>query len=120
MNPQKPDVLYAATYDMQRTPWMSRSAGPDSAIYKTVDGGATWSKLTNGLPTGRIGKIGLDIYAKNPEILYVALVNANPGASPGTLADARADSEPGSWAARCIAPTTAARAGRKSIRQRMI
>ena len=37
MNPQKPDVLYAATYGMQRTPWMSRSAGPDSAIYKTLD-----------------------------------------------------------------------------------
>jgi len=84
MNPQKPDVLYAATYDMQRTPWMSRSAGPDSAIYKTLDGGATWTKLTNGLPSGRIGKIGLDIYGKNPEILYVALVNANPGASRGT------------------------------------
>ena len=63
---------------------MSRNAGPDSAIYKTVDGGGTWSKLTNGLPTGRIGKIGLDIYAKNPEILYAALVNANPGAAPGT------------------------------------
>ena len=55
MNPQKPDVLYAATYDMQRTPSMSRNAGPDSAIYQTVDGGGTWSKLTNGLPTGRIG-----------------------------------------------------------------
>ena len=52
MNPQKPDVLYAATYDMQRTPWMSRNAGPDSAIYKTVDGGGTWTKLTNGLPIG--------------------------------------------------------------------
>ena len=58
---------------------MSRNAGPDSAIYKTVDGGGTWTKLTNGLPTGRIGKIGLDIYAKNPEILYVGAHQRQPG-----------------------------------------
>ena len=82
MNPQKPDVLYAATYDMQRTPSDEPERGPDSAIYKTVDGGGTWTKLTNGLPSAA-SVIGLDIYAKNPEILYVALVNANPGAARG-------------------------------------
>jgi photosystem II stability/assembly factor-like uncharacterized protein len=83
MNPQNPNVLYAATYDMERKPWMSRNAGPDSAIHKTVDGGVTWTRLTGGLPTGRIGKIGLDIYPKNPEILYAVLINANPGPNPG-------------------------------------
>jgi photosystem II stability/assembly factor-like uncharacterized protein len=84
INPKNPNILYAATYDMERKPWMSRSAGPDSAIHKTVDGGATWTRLTGGLPTGRIGKIGLDIYPRNPEILYAVLINANPGPNPGT------------------------------------
>ena len=41
-------------------------------------------KLSGGLPTGRIGKIGLDIYPKNPEILYAILINCNPGPKPGT------------------------------------
>jgi photosystem II stability/assembly factor-like uncharacterized protein len=84
INPQAPNVLYAATYDMERKPWMSRSAGPDSAIHKTADGGATWTRLTGGLPSGRIGKIGLDIYPKNPEVVYAVLINANPGPNPGT------------------------------------
>lgn len=83
MNPRNPEVLYAATYDMERKPWMSRNAGPDSAIFKSIDGGATWTRLTQGLPTGRIGKIGLDIFPKNPEILYAVLINANPGPTPG-------------------------------------
>ena len=84
MNPQNPDILYAATYDMRRTPWNNVNAGPDSGIYKTVDGGGSWTKLTGGLPTGRIGKIGLDIYLKNPEIVYALVNNCNPGAKPGT------------------------------------
>ncbi|HYN07303.1 MAG TPA: hypothetical protein VES67_07940 [Vicinamibacterales bacterium] len=84
INPRNPNILYAATYDMQRTPWMNRNAGPDSGIHKTIDGGTTWTKLAGGLPTGRIGKIGLDIYPGNPEILYAAVINANPGPTPGT------------------------------------
>lgn len=83
MNPLNPDVLYAATYDMRRTPWNSVNAGPESGIYKTVDGGASWTRLTAGLPSGRIGKIGLDIYPKNPDIVYAILINANPGPRPG-------------------------------------
>jgi photosystem II stability/assembly factor-like uncharacterized protein len=83
MNQKSPNILYAATYDMQRTPWMFRNAGPESGIYKTVNAGQTWVKLADGLPTGRIGKIGLDIYQKNPEILYAAVNNDNAGPTPG-------------------------------------
>jgi len=83
INPQNPNILYAATYDMRRTPWNNVNAGPESGVYKTVDGGETWTKLTGGLPTGRIGKIGLDIYPKNSEVLYAILVNCNPGPKPG-------------------------------------
>ena len=84
MDPSNPQVLYAAAYDKERKPWQMVNGGPDSAIYKTSDGGANWTKLTNGLPTGRIGRIGLDIYLKNPQVLYAVIENDNPrpGAPP--------------------------------------
>jgi hypothetical protein len=81
MNPKSPDVLYAATYDKQRLPWQMINGGPDSGIHKTTDGGKTWTKLGGGLPTGRIGRIGLDIFLGNPDILYAVIENDNPRAS---------------------------------------
>ena len=80
MNPKNPSVLYAATYEKERLPWQMVNGGPGSGIYKTTDAGKTWTKLTNGLPTGRIGRIGLDIYWSNPEILYAVVENDNPRA----------------------------------------
>ena len=55
MDPQNPQTLYAATYQRQRKAWGFNGGGPGSGIYKTTDGGATWTKLTNGLPDGRQG-----------------------------------------------------------------
>jgi len=82
MDPEAPEVLYASTYDRRRWAWSFRTAGPGSGIYKTVDGGRTWKKLTKGLPGGMLGKIGLALYPKNPKILYATVDNANiPGMS---------------------------------------
>ncbi len=78
MDPKSPSVLYAAAYDKKRLPWQMVNGGPDSGIYKTTDAGTTWTKLGGGLPTGRIGRIGLDIYLKNPSILYAVIENENP------------------------------------------
>jgi len=50
MDPQSPDILYVAAYERRRTPYGFNGGGPDSAIYKTIDGGANWKKLTKGLP----------------------------------------------------------------------
>ena len=61
MDPQDPETLFAATYQRQRKAWGFNGGGPGSGIYRTRDGGATWTKLTNGLPTGDKGRIGLDI-----------------------------------------------------------
>jgi hypothetical protein len=85
MNPKSPDTLYAATYDKQRLPWQMINGGPGSGIHKTTDGGKTWTRLESGLPKGRIGRIGLDIYRKNPDILYAVVENDNPrtGPAPG-------------------------------------
>jgi photosystem II stability/assembly factor-like uncharacterized protein len=82
MDPKNPKVLYAATYDKVRKPWTFNLAGAGSAIYKTIDAGKTWTKLEGGLPTGAIGRIGLDVFAKNSNILYANIENANkPGMS---------------------------------------
>jgi len=77
MDPKNPKILYAAAYDKERLPWTFNLAGPGSGIYKTVDAGKTWTKLTTGLPGGMLGRIGLDIYAKNPLILYANIENGN-------------------------------------------
>jgi len=77
IDPKKPETLYAATYDKERKPWTFNLGGPGSAIYKTIDSGKTWTKLTGGLPGGMIGRIGLDISLKNPLVLYANIENAN-------------------------------------------
>jgi photosystem II stability/assembly factor-like uncharacterized protein len=82
LNPDNPNVLYAVAYDRQRMPWGFRTAGPGSGIYKSDDAGVNWRKLTQGLPDGMLGKIGIDIYRGDPNILYATVDNANiPGQS---------------------------------------
>jgi len=81
MDPQSPDTLYAAAYERRRTPFGFNGGGPDGGIYKTTDGGANWKKLSKGLPYengGDVGRIGLDIYHKDPNIVY-ALVQHEKG-----------------------------------------
>ncbi|MBN2409205.1 MAG: hypothetical protein JXE07_05660, partial [Candidatus Aminicenantes bacterium] len=88
-----PDTLYAAMYEKIRLPWHYEVGGPGSAIHKTTDGGRTWTRLGGGLPEGRIGRIGFDIYQKNPAILYAVVENANP--RPATKEEAERDRELG-------------------------
>ena len=70
MDPGNRKVLYAATYERRRASWGFNGGGPASGIWKTVDAGRTWSRLENGLPKGDKGRIGLDVYRKNPDIVY--------------------------------------------------
>lgn len=78
INRRDPTTLYAATYECLRYPWRLHDGGHGSGIYKTTDGGTTWHRLDGGLPKGTIGRIGLDIFQKNPEILYAIVDNRNP------------------------------------------
>ncbi|MFO7732454.1 MAG: hypothetical protein R6X21_02245 [Candidatus Aminicenantes bacterium] len=92
-----PDTLYAAMYDKVRLPWHYEIGGPESAIHKTTDGGQAWSRLGGGLPTGRIGRIGLDVYQKDPDILYAVVENGNkrqPTAKEAELDKARGGTPP--------------------------
>ena len=79
MDPQSPMTLYAAAYQRRRTGFGFNGGGPGSAIYKTVDGGANWKKLTTDLPEGPTGRIGIDIYRGNPNIVYAIIENAKGG-----------------------------------------
>ncbi|HZR23403.1 MAG TPA: hypothetical protein VFA59_07450 [Vicinamibacterales bacterium] len=73
MDPQNPDILYAAMYQRQRTAWGFNGGGPGSGIYRTEDGGTTWAKLTNGLPRGDKGRIGLDVFRGDGRIVYAVV-----------------------------------------------
>ncbi len=87
IDPSNANVLYAALYARRRTPW-SFSFGPAvtdgkdlGGVFKSVDGGASWSKLTVGLPK-ETGRIGLAVFAKNPKVVY-AIVQADPEGAAG-------------------------------------
>lgn len=69
-----PQVLYAASYQRQRTTCCFNGGGPGSAIWKTTNGGQTWTKLTgSGLPPGTYGRIALDVSRSNPSIVYAQI-----------------------------------------------
>lgn len=73
MDPSDPNTLYAATYQRRRKPYGFHGGGPGSGLHKSTDGGKTWKELTNGLPDGDYGRIGISIYRKNPEVVFISL-----------------------------------------------
>ena len=73
MDPRNPDVLYAATWQRHRTVAAYMGGGPGTALYRSTDGGENWTKLTKGLPTSNMGKIGLAISPQNPDVIYAAI-----------------------------------------------
>ena len=73
MDPANNKVLYAATYQRRRATWGFNGGGPGSGMWKSSDAGRTWSRLTNGVPTGPLGRIGMDVYRANPNIIYARL-----------------------------------------------
>jgi len=70
MDPSNNKVLYAATYQRRRAQWGMNGGGPGSGIWKSSDAGQTWTKLETGLPAGPKGRIGIDIWRANPNVLY--------------------------------------------------
>jgi hypothetical protein len=65
-----PNIIYACAHQRRRHEWTYISGGPESAIYKSKDGGTTWDKLTNGVPSGDVGRITLAISPVNTDVLY--------------------------------------------------
>src|SRR5215469_9020484 len=82
MQPGNGQVLFAATWQADRRPWTLHDGGPGSGVWRSTDGGETWKRLREGLPTGTIGRIGLAIAPSDPDRVY-ALLEASIG--KGTL-----------------------------------
>lgn len=83
MDPSNPDILYAATYQRLRRTWGFNGGGPGSGIWVTMDGGENWRRLSGGLPTSEMGRIGLAISHSNPRILN-AIIEAADSEEEGT------------------------------------
>ena len=78
MDPTDPSIMYAAAFQRQRKAYSFVGGGPESGIYKSIDGGATWTKLTEGLPKGDIGRIGLDVSRSQPRTIYATMETKTP------------------------------------------
>lgn len=70
-HPENPDILFAAMWERSRGLEYRHSFGEGSGLWKSIDGGDTWSEMTTGLPTGDVGRPGLAIAESNPDVLYV-------------------------------------------------
>jgi len=76
LHPQNPNQLLASTWERSRKAWDFKEGGPGSSIYRSEDGGNTWVKSAAGFPEGNgVGRIGLEISASNPDIVYALLDN---------------------------------------------
>ncbi len=74
MDPNNPDVLYAAMWSHRRLPWTFDSGfNGNSALYKTTDGGKNWTKLSNGLPQEKLGRIGIAVAPSDGNVLYASV-----------------------------------------------
>ncbi len=73
IDPQDPNILYAGMWQFRRYPDFFESGGPGSGLYKSSDGGETWTELTNGLPEGEMGRIGVAVAPSRPSRLYAVV-----------------------------------------------
>ncbi|MBX3418094.1 MAG: PDZ domain-containing protein [Pirellulaceae bacterium] len=90
MNPQNPEELIFATYERLRDNTDGNDPikrhGEGSGIYKTSDGGKSFVKLTEGLPTCKLGRVGLSYFAANPQIIYAVVESEKTGKEPEKVA----------------------------------
>jgi photosystem II stability/assembly factor-like uncharacterized protein len=76
-NPQNPNVLYAAMWQVRRQPWTFTSGGPGGGLFKSTDAGATWHPIRKGLPDGDLGRIGMAVAASQPSRVYAVVEARN-------------------------------------------
>lgn len=72
-------TVFAATYERRRRAFGFVGGGPGSGLWRSLDGGGTWTRLTNGLPTGNVGRIGVAIAKSDPRIVYAVIESRNGG-----------------------------------------
>jgi len=79
MDPSNPDILYASMWQFRRKPWAFVSGGPGSGFYRTTDGGATWTKLTRGLPNETLGRVAVDVSPADSKRVYAVVEARDKG-----------------------------------------
>ncbi|MBV8489581.1 MAG: hypothetical protein JO199_03550, partial [Candidatus Eremiobacteraeota bacterium] len=78
MSPKAPNVIYAGVWEFQRRPWTFHSGGDRDGLYRSTDGGATWTRLTgHGLPAGLTGRIGVAVAPSDPNVVYALIESAH-------------------------------------------
>jgi len=83
-DPSNPNVIYAASFQRERRPYTYVGGGPGSGLWKSIDGGDTWAKLTEGLPKVDVGRIGLDVSKSSPNIVYATIETKVTGTGAAT------------------------------------
>ena len=73
LDQDNPEIMYAATHQRHRSVWALLNTGPESGVFKSVDGGETWNELTSGLPGGDMGKIALQISPQKSNVVYATI-----------------------------------------------
>ncbi|MGE3465781.1 MAG: glycosyl hydrolase [Pyrinomonadaceae bacterium] len=73
IDPSNPDIMYAASWQRRRHFYTLINGGPESGIYKSVDGGNTWNRIRSGLPPGDLGRIGLSISPAKTDVVYATV-----------------------------------------------
>jgi photosystem II stability/assembly factor-like uncharacterized protein len=73
VDPENPDILYAAMWDFRRKPDFFTSGGPGSGLYKSIDGGQSWNKIQNGLPDETMGRMSVSVAPSNNNIVYATV-----------------------------------------------
>jgi photosystem II stability/assembly factor-like uncharacterized protein len=84
VNPADPNLLLAGSWERQRGPYFLRSGGPGSGLWRSTDGGESWARVTSGLPTTTLGRIGVAFATRDPQIAY-AIVEADSNPNPASL-----------------------------------
>lgn len=96
LHPQDPDIVFAASYERRRRAWHFEEGGEGSRLWKSTDAGATWTKLEKGLPAGKLGRIGIEPFLRNGDVLYATIENLNARtAAPAAAANPTDDDRSG-------------------------
>ncbi len=97
INSKDPNILYAASWERLRTPYSLKSGGPGSALWKSTDGGETWTEVKGGgWPDAVFGRIGLNVNLSNPNIVY-AMVEGQDKEAGGVITPNRSPKYNGLW-----------------------
>ena len=108
IDPSNPNTVYATLWQQQQTFWEAQSFGPDSAwpgaggIYKSTDGGTTWTQLTDGLPAALEANIA--IAPSNPQVIYVMVASVNPAGGSGPVSFYKSSDGGAHWTLRTRIP----------------